>query len=189
MKCESTERDILLAQSGELSWLKRRLLERHLAVCPRCRGTQVELDRLAGLVRGTSEALDVSQAVIERIHAVARKEQSKSESFRLHPSREPFHVIWRPALLYAAVGVVLLTGFWLVLRPALQPTPAPVQVTRQAAPVTPETAWEDSVDDEIAAIDQSLVSVSDDSSGTESAESEDLDAMARELLELEGMQI
>lgn len=189
MKCESTERSILLAQSGELSWLKRRLLERHLAVCPRCRGCQVELDRLTGLVRGASAGPDVNQAVLDRIHAVARKEQSRSVGFHLHPSREPFLVTWRPALLYAAVGVVLLTGFWLVLRPALQQAPAPIQVTKQAAPLTIETAWEDNVDDEIAAIDQSLVSVSDDSSGTESAESEDLDTMALELLELEGKQI
>lgn len=199
MNCESIEHKILLAQSGELSGIGRWRLARHTRACPRCRQYQADLDRLTTVARSAGGDADVNGAVIERIRAAARRESSHSVEFRLRPNREPFGLMWRPALLYGALSILLLTGFWLAIRPSLRPqetrvamvvpTPAPAPATQPAVAAD----WDDGVDSRIDEIGNLLAMASGedgyaDSSGAES-ETEDVNTIAEELLALEGEHI
>lgn len=187
MKCESAERNILLEQSGELAGLRRWLTGRHVRSCAKCRQYQADLDRLTAAAREALYGAAPGAGVMEQIRASARKEGSRSVEIRLRPGREPVGVVFRPAFMYAAIGLVVLAGFWLVLRPALRPAAAPARVattTRPAPAAEPEVSWDDNMDDDIASIGDMLAAAAEDSNGTESVE--DVDSLARELLELEG---
>lgn len=193
MKCESIEQKILLAQSGELSGIGRWRLARHVRACTRCRQYEADLERLTVLAR--SADAEVSGAVLENIRAVARKERSRSVEIRLRPSREPAAVMWRPALLYGALSILFLVGFWLVIRPALRPAAPQVAEAQPAKAVASpaEADWDDSVDSRISELGDLLAMTSGDNGYSESyevgADTEDINSMAQELLALEGQQI
>jgi len=185
MKCESVQKQILLAQSGEVSWLGRRKLSRHLCNCANCRQFETALNGITAQVHRSEPDLVVSFAVLDRIRSAARKEISRSASIHIRPSREPFFSIFRPAIIYSAATILLLVGFWLTLRPVLnQP-----QVAKQKATTAIGEDWDTaSIDTQIETLDDWLdFAVADNEITTTGIE--DIDAIARELLELEGQQI
>ena len=55
MNCEHIQNDILLEQSGELGWLGRRRLTRHLSACAACRAYRAEL---AAITRAAAPRAD-----------------------------------------------------------------------------------------------------------------------------------
>lgn len=188
MKCESVEKQVLLAQSGELSWLGRRTLSRHLRGCASCRQFQTALNGITARAHGIEPDLAVRSAVLGRIRSAARKECSRSELIHIRPSREPFSAIFRPAIIYSAAAIMLLVGFWLTFRPVLNPPQAAEQITTPAIGEDWDTA---SIDTQIETLNDWLAVASTDDDTTASKETvpEDVNAMARELLELEGLQI
>ena len=189
MKCESVQKQIVLAQSGELSWLGRRGLSLHLRDCAGCRQFEEALNGITAQVHTSESDLAVSSAVLDRIRSAARKESSRSELIHIRPSREPFSAIFRPAIIYSAAAIMLLVGFWLTLRPVLnQP-----QVAEQKTPSAIGEGWDTaSIDTQIETLDDWLdvASTDDDipavANGTEN---EDVNAIARQLLEMESEQI
>lgn len=194
MKCESAEQNVLLEQSGELKGLRRWLTIRHVRSCAQCRQYRADLNRVTAAARDAMPDLAPGEGVMEQIRAVARKESSRSVEIRFRPSREPLSTIFRPALLYSALGLLVLMGFWLVLRPVLRPGAAPVQVARTPVPAAapapaakPDVSWDDDMDDQIASLGDMLAAASGDSNGADTIE--DMDSVARELLELEGEEI
>ena len=187
MKCESVQKRILLAQSGELSWLGRRALSSHLIRCAGCRQFEDALNGITARVRGTELDASVSPPVLDRIRSVARRENSRSERVHIHPSREPFLVSFRPAFVYSAIGLMLLTGFWLSVRPFLNQS-QPQAAQRQTSPAAGNDWDTAAIDTQIEDLSDRLdVAAVDEESAP--AENEDVDAIARELLELEGQQI
>ena len=189
MKCESVQKQVLLAQSGELSWLGRRSLSRHIRDCASCRQFQAALNGITAQVHRSGPDVAVSSAVLERIQSAARKEKSRSELIHIRPNREPLSAVFRPALIYSAAAIMLLTGFWLTVRPILN---QPQMAERSPLPSTGEdwdTAAIDTQIDELSTwID---VASTDDEAPAVSNETEndDVNSIARQLLELEGERI
>jgi hypothetical protein len=182
MKCESMEKKILLAQSGELSWIGRQRLARHLGGCANCRRFDQELNRATAAWRTPQTVPDVGPAVLERVRVAARKRTSRSELIHIRPGREPLSVTLRPATIYPALCVLLLTGFWLAIRPALhQPQIA------QTEPIPAAVGdWDTAnIDTQIKDISDRL-NVAAAEGDLSSVDNEDVDSIARELLKLEG---
>jgi hypothetical protein len=189
MKCESVQKQILLAQSGELSWLGRRRLPRHLRDCASCRQFESALNGITAQLHRSEPDASVSSVVLDRIRSAARKENSRSELIHIRPSREPFSAIFRPALIYAALGILLLTGFWLTIRPALTQPQVAEQKTTPAIGEDWDTA---SIDTQIETLDDWLDVASTDSdmpTASNGTDNEDVNAIARQLLEMESEQI
>lgn len=188
MKCDTIERDILLEQSGELGWLGRRRLARHLPGCAACRAHREQLLGLARLA--ASESFDAPAAEsLERIVNFARKQlPSRADAISLRPSRASPWVTWRPALAYAGFGIVVATMFTLMMRPYLQP--AQLAATPPAAAVSVADWSADDLDSRISDLSSLAVLNGDDWTGSATTEtSEDLDAVATELLAWEGQTI
>jgi len=189
MKCESVQKQILLAQSGELSWLGRRGLLAHLRDCASCRQYAAALNGITVQVHRSEPDVAVSSVVLDRIRSAARKENSRSELIHIRPSREPFSAIFQPAIIYSAAAIMLLVGSWLTFRPVLN---QPQVVEQKATPAIGEDWDTASIDTQIETLDDWLdvASTVDDiptvSNGTDN---EDVNMIARELLELEGQQI
>jgi hypothetical protein len=191
MKCESVQKRILLAQSGELSWFGRLSVSSHLRGCAACRQFEAALNGITSQVHGSEADLSVGAAVLDRIQHAARKESSRSELIHIRPSHEPFSSIFRPAIIYSAAALMLLVGFWLTVRPALnQP-----QVAEQKATPTIATSgdWDTAgIDTQIETLDDWLDVASTDgdiSDETNGNETEDVNSIARQLLEMESEQI
>ncbi len=213
MKCKNTETMILLAQSGELSWLKRRLLRGHLARCERCRQYQASLNQITTATRSLDPDAEVDEAVLERIRKAARREISRSREFAWKPGRQSAFDLFRPALVYSAVGLLLIGAFLILVRPRVSTvqtaqipppsveTPQPVeppQIAETAKPATEsaQLGWDDGLDNQISELGSTLAkaSGSGDWSQTEqvtesSEEDQDENSIATELLQLEGEQI
>lgn len=189
MKCESVQKQVLLAQSGELSWLGRLSLSRHLRDCASCRRFQAALNGITTQIHRSSPDVAVSSVTLDRIRSAARKENTRSELIHIRPSREPFLSAFRPAIIYSAAAILLLTGFWLTLRPALNQPQVAGQETTTAIGEDWDTAGMDTqietLDDwlDVASTDDDMPAVSN---GTEN---EDVNSIARQLLEMEGQQI
>ena len=192
MKCKDIEKDILLEQSGELGWLGRRRLARHLSGCAVCQAYRAELLGLARLT--ATESIDAQDpTATERIVDYARKQQpTRSVEIRFRPSRESPWVTWRPALVYAGFGIVVATMFTLIMRPYLRPTElaAPVENSAPVA-VAAVTDWSAAeLDSQISNLNSLVAMNGDDWTGSATAEtSDDLDAVAAELLAWEGQTI
>ncbi len=189
MKCEHAEQNILLAQSNELSWLGRRRLNRHLAGCPSCRTYRDELGRLTTLARHANAALDVPEVPLTRL-----TNRGRNYPVRFLPTREPLTVTFRPAFIYASISLMMVLALFLILRPYLRP----VQVANLQEPATQaihptsaetfDSAWTNGFDDEISEVNSSLAMASSENLFSE-LDSEDLNSVAGELLELEGQKI
>ena len=191
MKCEQIQKNALLAQSGELSWLGRQALSRHLRACEACRRFQADLNAVTAHVRASGSAPALGAAVLERIQHAARKESNRSELIHIRPSHEPFVSVFRPAIMYSALALLLLAGFWLTVRPALNQSQTALQRTVPATPAGEE--WDTAgIDTQIETLDEWLdVATTDDdaSSLSNGTENEDVDSIAREHLEMESEQI
>lgn len=166
---------ILLEHSGELQAWGRFRLRRHLSACAPCRAYREDLLRLCDVARLPDTAAQPAESALRRIRLAAGQE-----------IRRPAEIRWRalygiesfrPALVYATLSVLVLFGFWLVIRPALEPHPASVAVEHPST-----TEWEDDLDEQIAEVRLLLAELvpSDASNG------EEINAMAEELLILEG---
>jgi hypothetical protein len=189
MKCESAQKQVLLAQSGELSWLGRRTLSRHLGACTACRQFEAALNGITAQIHESGPDPAVSSAAMERIRAAARRESSRSELIHIRPSREPLQVSFRPAFIYAALGILLLTGFWLTIRPTLTQPQVAGQTTIPAIAEDWDAA---SIETQMETLDDwiDVASTDDDASaGSNDTDDEDVNSVARQLLELEGEQI
>ena len=189
MKCASVQKQVLLAQSGELSWLGRRALSSHLRDCAGCRQFEAALNGITGQLHKSEPDIAVSSVVLDRIRSAARRENSRSELIHIRPSREPFSAIFRPAIIYSAAGIMLLVGFWLTFRPVLNQSQTAEQKTPSAIVADWDTA---SIDTQIATLDDWLdvASADDDTPAVANGtENEDVNAIARELLEMESEKI
>ena len=189
MKCTTYRNYILLRHSGELGSLRRSLLARHLSRCAACRAYAE--DAALVMTSARQQVADVSPAAIEAVLSFARKAHSRSEEIRFRPSREPLLRQWRPALVYAGFSVLLLIAFVTVLSPVLQTRR---DVAKHASGIgTENLAWDDGMDEELSELSGLMATVSADWGNGESSaagsEIEDIERLARELLELEGVQI
>lgn len=185
MKCKSIEKK-LLAQSGELSWIGRQKLVRHLRGCAHCRRFDEDLNHVTAALRTPGVVPNIGSEVLERLRVAARKQTSRRELIHIRSGHgEPLSVTLMPAMIYSALCILLLTGFWLVIRLALHPP----QIAQTKPALWVGGDWE------MANIDTQIAELSDrlDVAATVEdllpSENEDIDSIARELLKLEGQQI
>ena len=188
MNCEHIQHDILLEQSGELGWLGRRRLARHLAACAACRTYRDELAVLTRAAAPRAGARD-AESTAAIVNFARRQLPSRTVEVRFRPGRESPWVTWRPALAYAGFGIVVATMFVLIMRPFLQPAeyaapPAPAAATAAAGA---EADWSaDELDSRINELAGLVTLNGDDWNGSAAVSSDDLDAVATELLAWEG---
>ena len=174
-RCATFRDLVLLEESGELGVVGAYRLRRHLAGCEACRAYREDLLRLRDLARVPEPAARPAEAALERVRSAARKASVRNVEVRWRPARWPDS--WRPAFVYAALSVLVLFGFWLVLRPALAPRPATVAEVQPSA-----TDWDDGLDAEIAEVRLLLAELAP----ADTSNGEEINAMAEELLILEG---
>jgi hypothetical protein len=182
MKCTQAEQSILLAQSGELSWLGRRRLNGHTASCAACRAYRDELERLTALTRQADADLAAPAVPVTRL-----ANRGRNYAVRFLPTREPWSVTFRPAFVYASISLMVMLALFLITRPYFRPVQVAVQQSQQVEEF--DSAWTNGFDNQISELDSSLAMASWDSTAAETAESEDLNSVAGELLELEGQKI
>jgi hypothetical protein len=178
MKNRTTEEQILLAQSGELTGRDRAQLERALADDSTGRAYRDDLDQLARTLREQATEAEVSELTLQRIRTAAEQ--------AVRPART--QVSWSPALAYAAAGLALLAcGLFMAARLGQQDTP---KIAQEAQPPLPEgiLAWDADLDAEIEALDEMMAMTFDDTAENESTQ-ESLEELAEQLIELEGIQI
>lgn len=183
MNCGKYRNSVLLEQSDELGAIGRFLLARHLARCGGCRRFRAELLAVTHVARAASE--NASDAAVQSILDRARRERSRSEEIRFRPSRAPLGIQWRPAFVYAAIGLLVLGAFVAVIAPVMR---APVTQVRVDTPPADVLAWE-GIDTEIAEIEELLQTASSDWNGQDPSgtiTADELESLARELLQMEG---
>lgn len=183
MNCGKYRNSVLLEQSAELGAIGRFLLARHLARCGGCRRFRDELLAVTQIARAASD--NASAAAVQSILDHARRDRSRSEEIRFRPSREPLLVQWRPALVYAAIGLLVFGAFVAVIAPVVRAPVAQVRVDPTPAEVL---AWEQ-IDTELAEIEELLQTASSDWNNHDPAGAisvDELESLARELLQMEG---
>lgn len=188
MKCEQSERYVLLEQSGEITAWGRRRLAAHLRDCEACRRQRDEVLHLTAAARVGLPNADLDTFTLERIKgAAAARARPAGEGSRT-PADETFAAWWRPALVYAALVALLAAGLLLVRQQV--PRPQYTEATK-AAPETSLPAalagWDGELDEQIAELGDMVAAIGGEAEVYEKVDEEqDPDAIARELLALEG---
>jgi hypothetical protein len=95
---------------------------------------------------------------------------------------EPFLVTWRPALIYTSFAIVLLTGLLLITRPLLKSQQVSQSVQIESMAMT----WDDDFDRRYSELGAALTAAV---YGNDSTDTSDVDAMADELMKMEGSTI
>ena len=106
MNCSATEREILLAEAGDLTSRRQQRLETHLAACPRCRAYREAVRRIEAAGRDALPEAVPSATALAAIRAAAEERQ---RSDRVLVFRQPA----ARALAYAAALLLILGGWWL----------------------------------------------------------------------------
>ncbi len=104
MICSDFEKQLLLAESGELSPSLQTRLAAHLAHCPQCRAFQADLQELSTTARsGLADVPGPTRGVLPQILIAARAH--RRQQLNWHP--RVAH-----ALLALAAGLMVLAGIW-----------------------------------------------------------------------------
>lgn len=175
MTCKTTEKWLLLEQSGELPARKQRLLAQHLADCPACRAGRDALHTLTACCR-PEEAPPVPSKTWEALRAATAAEPD--HTIRRFEGVLPFPL--RPVLRYAAgimVGVAMGGAIYAVSDHTL---------AKLAGGPSSQSAWMARIDQLSAEYVQltanaETLPLSDDPDFLQ-----DVDEIASELLKLEG---
>ncbi|HBA84571.1 MAG TPA: hypothetical protein DCZ95_10795 [Verrucomicrobia bacterium] len=187
MNCLQAQQKILLEASHELTWIGRRRLSRHLRQCTGCRQQAEDLTTLAAAVRQKPDlAPPLDKFQREQILAFARRQQDRAMRPTRQGLHESFTVTWRPALIYASMSLLLLTGFLLITRPLFKS-----RDIAQPALAAPEAmAWNDDFDSRYTELGALMASaVYENNASVSEAEASDADTLADELLQMEGSAI
>ncbi|MCX6995659.1 MAG: hypothetical protein NTV49_00895 [Kiritimatiellaeota bacterium] len=143
MKCKMAVRQLLLDQPDEQTAWQQRRLERHLADCADCRAQRAEWRELTAAARAAALP-PLAAATRQRIMDAGRRalaERGPSARFRRVVST------WQPALAAAAVLLLLVGGL------------------RLATKSRSNADWDDSVDQQLEHIGQTLAALSSDGPG------------------------
>jgi hypothetical protein len=165
---------LLLESSGELSRLNRWRLKRALQKDSRLQRYADEIQQLARLERDAAPeppAFNTTQ-----IEYQARREQR-------HSSRGDFLTLWQPALAYGAIAIALGMSVVYLSRNWENATPSLAQQDLEEGVLD----WEDPYLDALQELSLELAGVGEDNEYAQTGDewiTEELDALARELLEL-----
>ncbi len=186
MTRDEIERELLLAQAGELSRRRRTRLHRRLAREPEWQREQAALDAILLEARGASGAEEPRGETMRAVRARIRAESARRQEREPRPS---FAQLWQPALTYALLAVVLGGGLWYVVRHWEAPAP-PVAATPHPADTVEIPEWvETDMEERLAALEADVALTQSEltlASAYEGATRESLDDLAASLLEGEG---
>jgi len=149
MQCQTWQKLILLAASGELGSWRRRRLARHLQTCEACRVFQRHLAEISRLHQPVNAR--PAPATANAVRALIRARRSPAAS-------APAWAAWgNPSRLLpaAAALALLLAGIgWLLtaIRPAPPAAPADLRANRPAASEQPDLALEILLTDNVVEI-------------------------------------
>ncbi len=156
-------RYLLLDESGELSWWNRRRIRRALRRDPEAARLQAGLKSLLRASRESAPPPGPSPHVWERIREEAAEHLNRLERLETRRAPEPFARLWRPALVYGTISLLLLAaavGLYVSmprdeLHWAKSPGPEPVPY---AAVSWPETLERDmtELESELAALERDM---------------------------------
>lgn len=180
MNCTHAQRACLLAQTGELGRWGAWRLRRHRAECAACRAFEADLGRLQALA-GEQPAAD-HPVWMEPILNEARRHRRRSER-RLGRS-ESWSVLFRPALVYGGLALLLIAGLY----PFLRGGPSNEGQAPSAGTERLVMAWEtDAFAEELERVQYLLEPSPEwaDQERVSANDSDDIDAIAHELLSLE----
>jgi len=107
MKCEESERKILLVEAGDLSPRELASLEQHLAACPGCREYRDGTARLVATAREALPADGPAPSTIARIRAAAAERAAHGAILFPRPVVQ--------AMAYAA-ALLVIVGAWFLLQ-------------------------------------------------------------------------
>ena len=161
MNCNRRQRQILLAQSGELSERDRAALDAHLAACSECQAFMTEAADVAALARPALRTGEARHAGIEPIRDEASRLASAGTLIRFV---RPFYA----QIAACAAALFLAAGVWIML-PSPRATTDPIHDVGALMSMVSEAH-------------DGVVSVP--ANGTESSR---LQALAGELLRMEGL--
>jgi hypothetical protein len=187
MNCGQAEKLILLRQSRELPRWNRWRLSSHQAQCPHCAAFAQDLAELTAHAR--ADHADPHPQTLGHILAFAEQQAQRTRRRRIPGDAEPWFLIWRPAILYGALSVLLLVTFILLTHPArtrLDPqTPMPG--------ANGDMAWNDQMDEQFENFstietDESSLWPSDSLTEVSDCDPGDINCIATELLKLEETQ-
>ena len=185
MNNEQLEQYILLRQSGELGDREQRELDAHLSSDVEAQQLAADYDAIIQAASLSPEDLHVSELTIERIKEAARI-CTPVERTRASVYFAPMLALAAAIVLLLAVGVALHKQWGLPDAPVVAETP-PLPVFED--PVVELAALVgDEIDQEFSVLEAKISQVSDELFGDNfwgEPVSDDLDYMARELLELE----
>lgn len=188
---EKFEQYLLLEQTGELSPRQARELKKTLDQSEDASRLRDEWLTLTAAARDSHLEEEVSAFTIKQIMKEGERHLAPSRAAqRMKERQTPFLALWRPALAYSAIAVVLATVF-LFMR---SPRDTTTEFARAPADITEEApSWDDDLDTIMDNLDSMLAAASDDWEEVGSTISQDsdldIDAIAEELLQLEGVTI
>ncbi len=180
MNPETARKYILLEHSGELPAGKRRRLHRYLETSEEARAFRQNLHALTQAARETPQPA-VSEFVLNRIREEGRQACAGARpgpAVRGSPDA-PLH--WRPALVYASILALAVSGWLVLTRPSREEFVVPAETPRSAGILE----WDDPFEEQLGDLVDQLASIGTD----ETAPDAELDAIAAELLALEGSAI
>lgn len=186
MNCTQAERCILLAETGELSSREQDCLQKHLGSCAACREFQFAMAPLRTSVRSSLPVTDLQPVDLDRLMAaVETAPVERVPTWSWHFLRPV------PALAAAALVVLLIGGsvFW------QRSNLGSGHLASQRATTSLYEQLAGSVDEGLDAIDAHLLYVALDDANSNVAstsapvESDDLDSVVNDLLDVEGVSI
>jgi len=142
MKTNPIQNDLLLAETNELGWWRRRRLRRVLRRDATLRAEQMDWQRIKDLYHSLPQ--DDHQPSDFALHRI--REAAKMELDRRYPrenSASRARASWRPAIAYAMVALVFVAyGLSLLRKSAIEQHAAIIQQAPGPSPIWDETYLE-----------------------------------------------
>ena len=183
MNCSQSQKYILLHLSGELNRLRYQRLQHHMKQCESCRRFSAEVNILQDTIQKDLSDRTIPAFTKQSIMDAAEREWQRKTKRHKTPT-----LTWKPAFAYAALSILVLLTFLVIVQPLRQPAPSD-ETTAQ--PIIAQ--WQDNIDEELDQIDELLTLASIDPTTTDNGSSGnddmDINQIAEELLTLEGIEI
>lgn len=113
-----SEQDLALFAGGDLGWLERLRMRRHIKSCQLCRKEVAGFeDASTELAREAAETPAGWDRLSDEMTANIRLGLAAGECVAPSPAPAPMFFAWQPAAVLGAAGVLLVSAWWLNVQP------------------------------------------------------------------------
>ena len=191
MKRNRIIRYLLLNETNELSWWGRWRLRRALRRDPQAAQVQADIDSLQQSFRESSKPEGPAPHIVERIkqEAAAHRDRQDRRQERLAP--EPFVRLWRPALIYGTISLLLIIAGTLFILMPEDPSLRADRVHPEPI-VMAEALWPETLERRVAELETELADLEQDMNLAWLSMDplwDEVNELAEELMKLEDQQI